>query len=1053
MSFGLLAQTYSFQHIGVEEGLSQSVVNCVIQDDNGVFWIGTMSGVTRYDGKHFRVYMKSDGLAENWITSAVKDKNGNLWFGHWGGGVTFYDKELKVFKDLKLERFSAFRSINDMIVDKRGDIWFATNGAGVFKYEFESNSVISFSKEEGFQSHIVNTMCTDGRGNIWFGTNDGIAIYRISKNIEDKGAFILLKKEDGLAANQISSLRQLSENMIAAGTEYNGLTIIGNTKDITQLTYRNLNSSNGLISDEVLCIYGRDEENLWVGTRNEGVIRFNLKTRDVSQLSTKQGLNYFKVNVILSDREKNIWIGTDLGLNLFRGDGFLIYDERDGIVNNVIWDIAEDSRDRLLLATNQGLSRMRFIQDEKTGMVKDIEIRNITKRDGLSSNVVLSVFKDSEGDIWCGTGFGGLCQFDAGLDRVKKVYDSTRGLASNTVHSISQDEEGYIWVGTDKGASKISKSTGKIENFNSENGLGGDNIYKVFHDSKGRVWFASIGGYLSKYEDQAFMRYDSSSQLTQKFITSVTEDPNGNIWFGAYGGGVFMFDGQKFDNFTMDDGLSSNSPYSLIADDFGNIWIGTSQGIDKLNIKDKTVKNYRESEGFLGIEPNPNSVWKDELGNIWFGTIMGAVKFDLSKDRINPIQPITMVEGLHVNHLPFAFPEDHEFAHDENHITFEYIGVSLTNPEHVEYQYMLENFDRDWSPVTKAHDVIYSNIPPGKYTFKVKASNNDGVWNELPTTYSFTVNPPFWQTWWFYTITGISTIALIYIIFQLRVKNLVAAKEKLERMVEERTQEIAAKNLELERKNKDILDSINYARRIQTALLPSEKRVKEALKHSFIFFRPKDIVSGDFYWMEQVGDKILFAAADCTGHGVPGAFMSFIGHNGLNKAVIENQITTPSEILDQLNKAVNDTLKQHENPEVRDGMDIAICSLDTKTLDLEFAGAFNPLYVVRDGEVMETKGDRRPIGSFVGAEDKKFTNHKLKLQKNDALYIFSDGFADQFGGPEGKKFRYKQFREILVQTHDDDISAKNEFLQEVIDTWRGEFEQIDDIVVIGVKII
>lgn len=1047
-----LAQTFSFQHIGVEEGLSQSVVNCAVQDNEGVFWIGTMSGITRYNGKEFRVFMKEDGLAENWITSALKDKNGNLWFGHWGGGVSFYDKQIKVFKDLQLERFSNFKSINSMIEDKNGDIWFGTNGAGVFKYEFETNNVISFSESEGFQSEIVKTMCLDGRGNIWFGTNKGIAVYRAAKKLDDKNAFMLLSSSDGLASDQVTSLFTLSNNTVVVGTEFSGLTLISNTADLSNLKYQNLNTGNGMLSNEVLCVFGEDEENLWIGTRDQGVIRYNTKNATYRQLSTKQGLNYFKVNVIFSGREKNIWIGTDLGLNLFRGDGFLIFDERDGILNNVVWDITEDSQNRLLLATNQGLSRVKFIQN-KAGYTERLEVKNFTKKEGLSNNIVLSVFVDSEGDVWCGTGFGGISVISGAGDQVTKVYDSTRGLSSNTIYSVCQDNDGFIWAGTNKGVTKINKKSNIIQNYTSADGLGGDNIYKVYKDSKGILWFASIGGYLSRYEGGAFTRIDSTYKLNQKFITSIAEDSKGNIWFGAYGGGIYKFDGKTFINYTTDDGLSSNSPYSLIADELNQLWIGTSQGIDKLNLDEMSIKNYRESEGFLGIEPNPNSVCKDHLGNIWFGTIMGAVKFDLAQSKINPFQPVTLVEGLHINHEPFAFPEDHEFAYDENHMTFEFVGVSLTNPRHVQYKYMLEGFDHDWSPVTKANDVIYSNVLPGTYTFKVMASNNDGVWNELPTSYTFTVNPPFWKTWWFFTLSAISALAIIYFIFQMRVKNLVAAKQKLERLVEERTMEIAAKNLELEHKNKDILDSINYAKRIQTALLPSKNRVKQHLKESFIFFRPKDIVSGDFYWMEKVGDKVLFAAADCTGHGVPGAFMSFIGHNALNKAVLENNITTPSIVLDQINSTVNTTLRQDENPEVRDGMDIAMCSLNLKTLELEFAGAFNPLYIVRNGELIETKGDRRPIGSFGDDKNKKFTNHEFKLQKGDAIYVFSDGMPDQFGGPEGKKFRYNQFREILIATHDDDITIKDKHLEKVVDDWRGEFEQIDDIVVFGVKIV
>ncbi|MEQ8522955.1 MAG: two-component regulator propeller domain-containing protein, partial [Vicingaceae bacterium] len=985
-------------------------------------------------------------------TSALKDKNGNLWFGHWGGGVSFYNKKLEKLKDLKLERFSNFKSITSMILDKNNDIWFGTNGAGVFKYEFESNNVVSFSKEDGFQSSVVKTMCLDGKGNIWFGTNKGIAIYRISKQLEEKGAFLLITQNDGLSANQITDIQRLGNNSMAVGTEYNGLTIIGNTKDLSQLTFRIINKQSGLLSNDVLCIYAENEENLWMGTRNEGVIRFNLKTGDFRQLSTKQGLNYFKINVIFSDREQNIWIGTDLGLNLFRGEGFLIYDERDGLLNNVIWDISEDKEHRLYLATNQGLSRIKFIKNEKSDYTERLDVVNFDQKNGMSSEIALSVLIDDDGDIWCGTGFGGLNYIRAGSERVTRVLDSSRGLSSNTIYSITQDKQGYVWVGTNTGASRIDKASFEVKNFSPADGLGGDNIYKVFCDSKGMIWFASIGGFLTKYQDGTFIRFDSSYQVTQKFITSVTEDPQGNIWFGAYGGGVYKYNGKSFDNFTQEDGLSSNSPYSLIADDLGNLWIGTSQGIDKLNIAERSVKNYRKSEGFMGIEPNPNSVWKDHNGNIWFGTIMGAVKFDLSKDRLNQYQPVTVVERLQINRELFNFPEDNVFAYNENHLTFEYIGISLTNPEHVQYKYMLEGFDKDWSPVTSSNDVVYSNLPPGTYKFKVLASNNDGIWNELPTTYAFRIRPPFWQTWWFYTLSFILIVGIIYLIFQLRVKNLVAAKEKLEHMVEERTQEIIAKNIELERKNKDILDSINYARRIQTALLPSQKKVRENLSNSFIFFKPKDIVSGDFYWMERIGNKVLFAAADCTGHGVPGAFMSFIGHNGLNKAVIENDILTPSKILDLLNREVNETLKQEEEREVKDGMDIAMCSLDIETLELEFAGAFNPLYLVRDGEVQEFKGDRRPIGSFPNDKERLFANHKMKLKKGDALYIFSDGFPDQFGGPDGKKFRYKQFREILVECQQKDMNTMDEYLENVMSDWMGEFEQIDDVVIIGVKI-
>lgn len=1047
----MLAQTYSFQHIGVEDGLSQSVVTSVTQDNTGVFWIGTMSGVTRYDGANYQVMMKAQGLAENWVTTSIRDRDGNIWFGHWGGGVSMYDAEIGKIRDLQLERFSGFKTINAILQDKKGDIWFGTNGSGVFKYEAGTNTIVSFSKNEGFHSNFIRTMTLDGHGNIWFGTNQGIVIYRTSKEIEDKGAFLLINKNDGLPSDKITSLCLIDDKTMAVGTKFDGMAFIKNINKLSGFEIEYLKKENGLPSNEITKIHYNGSDHLWIGTMNEGLARYDMKSKEIRQLSTRQGLNYFKVNVITRDRENNIWIGTDLGLNLFRGDEFVIYDEIDGIINNVVWSIAQDKQERIWLGTNEGLSRLEFTFDPVFGHSEKPKVKNYTTRNGLSNNVILSIYIARDGSLWCGTGFGGVSVFNPDNEQAR-VIDSVRGLASNTVFSVTGDGTGNIWAGTDKGASKISPD-GKITNFTYDDGLGGDNIYKIFRDSKGAIWFASIGGFLSKYENGEFKRFDQVDELAQKFITSIAEDKEGNIWFGAYGNGIFAYDGTTFTNYTTENGLSSNSPYSMVTDEFDHLWIGTSQGIDKFSLKDKTFKNYRDKEGFMGIEPNPNAVCRDSKGNVWFGTIMGAVKFDLSEEKKNTVEPVTMVHGLKVDHELFAFPWNNEFDHDENHITFEYIGISLTNPEHVQYKYKLEGFDHDWSPVTHDKDVIYSNIPPGKYEFKVKASNNDGIWNEAPSGYAFVINPPFWQTWWFYTLCGIFLLVAFFTGDQIRVRKLIADKQRLERKVEERTQEIAMKNIELEKKNKDILDSIFYARRIQTALLPSPKKVRENLSNSFILFRPKDIVSGDFYWMEKIGDKILFAAADCTGHGVPGAFMSIIGHNGLNKAVLENDITEPGSVLDQLNAFVSNTLKQSGHEEVKDGMDISVCCLNMKTLELQYAGAFNPLYIVRKGEVIETKADRQPIGLFVNENPQKFTNHSLKLQKNDALYIFSDGFADQFGGPKGKKFRYKQFRELLLDAQDKEIQKQDEHLEKVIDEWRGEIDQIDDIVVIGVKVV
>ena len=265
--------------------------------------------------------------------------------------------------------------------------------------------------------------------------------------------------------------------------------------------------------------------------------------------------------------------------------------------------------------------------------------------------------------------------------------------------------------------------------------------------------------------------------------------------------------------------------------------------------------------------------------------------------------------------------------------------------------------------------------------------------------------------------------------------------------------EIEVKSNLLEEKNKEVFDSINYAKRLQEAILPNNEFIKKLFPESFVFYRPKDIVSGDFYWFEQWGGKKMFAAVDCTGHGVPGAFMSIVGCNLLNQAVNEHGLTRPNLVLNELNKGITKTLKQtFEDSAVKDGMDIALCSYDEKTNILEYAGAFNSLWLLRDNAIIEIKADKQPVGLFLGEELKSFTNKEMLLQKGDTVYVFTDGFADQFGGPKGKKFKYKNLQNILLENSSKSMAEQDAILQKSITDWQGSLEQIDDILIIGIRI-
>jgi len=268
-------------------------------------------------------------------------------------------------------------------------------------------------------------------------------------------------------------------------------------------------------------------------------------------------------------------------------------------------------------------------------------------------------------------------------------------------------------------------------------------------------------------------------------------------------------------------------------------------------------------------------------------------------------------------------------------------------------------------------------------------------------------------------------------------------------LLSKQNDEINIQNLIIEEKNKNITDSISYAKRIQSAILPPESLMNDYLKNGFIFYEPKDIVAGDFYWLEKSEDKVLFAAADCTGHGVPGAMISVVCHNALNRAVREFGLTDPAKILDKVRELVIETFEKSKE-EVYDGMDIALCALDRKNKELKYSGANNSLYIVRNDELIELKADKQPISQYV--ETKPFTLHSFKLEKGDTIYSFTDGFADQFGGEKGKKFKYKPFKELLLSIQKETMDNQVEILKKTFYTWMGDLEQIDDVCVLGVRI-
>jgi serine phosphatase RsbU (regulator of sigma subunit) len=356
----------------------------------------------------------------------------------------------------------------------------------------------------------------------------------------------------------------------------------------------------------------------------------------------------------------------------------------------------------------------------------------------------------------------------------------------------------------------------------------------------------------------------------------------------------------------------------------------------------------------------------------------------------------------------------------------------------------------DWSEWNQVPDLSFPVLPMGSFTLHVRARN---ILNQVTDTrsYDILIKPPYWLSWWFISLSSTLLIMLVAQLIRWRVRKLKKDNLVLEQKVRERTAEIMRQKDEIADQKKEIMDSIYYAQRIQKAVLPTDQSIQKTLPENFILYLPRDIVSGDFYWISSRDDKVIFAAADCTGHGVPGAFMSMLGVSFMNEIVNRSRRLSSGKILVELRKHVKETLSQEDQAVSKDGMDIALCILDKQKMTLQFAGAFSPLYLIRKKELLEYKGSRMPIGIHFGKET-SFQDHTIRVEKGDCLYIFSDGFQDQLGGENDKKFLSRSMKALLIEIHKKPMRKQKEIMHDRLQKWMEGYDQVDDILVLGVRI-
>lgn len=1019
------AQTYFFDNYSVEDNLAHSKVYSILQDKNHLVWLGTPNGVSIFDGISFKNNTAKEGLAEKGVWTIYQDSHGNIWFGHLDGGISRYNG--KKFEYIPIHIMES-KSISSICENDKGQLWITSEGSGAIRIDNPEAPIENFKYEHykgrRLSDRVFGCYLFSDRKN-YFITDAGIKVFNPKENNFDNFSI------DGMPRFfQITSILEDKDKNLWFGTYHGGL-------------YKYIKSENkfkvydirdGLSSNWITSITQDNKGIIWVGTWG-GVTKID---HDKLQIfNSKNGLHADNVFCVKPDAEGNMLIGTaEHGLSIYKGE-FLLFNSREIFTSPQVWSILQDSKHQIWFGTNEGITIYDPALAQHQFQIYDGNNLGIPSK-------VRFLKEDNNQNVWVGTEDNSIYSYSQKNKKFRLCWPANNVL----ITAMEIDRKGYLWLGALDRLMRYNTQTGDLSSFSQGDGLIGNEVSAIYIDVKNTKYIGSRGKGITIFKDSLTLNSTKDTLLGNTTPNCISGDSTGNIWIGTDGQGLICYqNGIIKKKFREADGLLSDVITLIVIDKPGEIYVGTNRGLNKINLKTNTIETYTKRNGFVGIQANPNAGLRDAEGQLWFGTINGAILYNPQKDNPLVTQSLTQIRRVRVNLEERPFHDNMKLGYNENALIIDYASICLTNPEAVLYQYMLEGADRDWQPVTKETSAKYPTLPPNHYTFKVRARNSSGIWNTEPSTFTFRIGPPFYQTWWFITLSVLSGLIILITYIKLRERALIKEKQVLEEKVRERTAEVVKMNDELAMKNKDITDSILYASRIQNALLPP----KLPIENTFVLFKPRDIVSGDFFWFMSDTTKHWIAAVDCTGHGVPGAFMSIIGFNFLNNIIKELGITKPSEILDKLDANIAATLHQyHTDDQIHDGMDIALVCYDSKNKVLEYSGAFNPLWIVRNGELVETRANRFAIGLAPGLE-KGFTNHFVSIQPGDVLYLFSDGYADQFGGSYGKKLKTGSFKDLILKIHQHPMHEQKKMLEDYLEEWRGSIPQIDDVLVIGWK--
>ena len=1010
-------------------------------------------------------YGADDGLPQEDILSIFQDRKGYMWFGTNSGAVRYNGREMSVFNH---EQGLPGNSVRDINQDSSGCMYFATT-SGIAKFSGDSVTSILWG------GISFQTIFIDSRDMRWFMGDDGIYLER------PDGATEYINDEHPILPGVIYSITEdpVTRNLLLATIE--GVFMFDPVrKQVTHLSDMDCYS-----------LFIDPNDSIWISTRDGLTITHLPALIEDRRSSTFYNLNTnldFPVNIIsdiTTNKFGSVWLVTDSKIMQVTSTDQkpIVYEQEIGIKNNKILSFLIDNEDNIWIGFSGGLQRL----TNRKGL------RNFYP--GTINSYIYSVFQDKQQRMWITSDNGAFYFHQDELENFTSKISS-----DNTKFTGTLLPNNNILLANNEGLFEVSGSTLEIVKHKPFKQIA-HSVENIFVTSKGEIFLLTgINGVIYYFPNF----YSQPSELKNKYTANIFQliEKDGLV-IGGNNTGFVVFNGSEFELLQKTEcsiwslylegqhiwvgtdcgiGLVKDSRFGQMelstfdremmiksiypAKNRNYLWLGTNKGFSYFNTITKTFEfTINTKDGLSGDEITPGGLFMDSNDILWVGTYHGVSNFNIRAKSTQNFAPVCYIEKMFLNGERIQAEIGKTFAHNENNFIFEISALSFSDETSVEYEYYLRGKGNKYSSYLRGNEykAYYNNLPPGKYDFIYKAKGKNNIWG-YTENYSFAIRKAWYNTWVFRILIVLLFISSTYLLYIIRVRTIKAQNDRLEQQVRERTHELEVANTEIEAQRdfaryqrdqiaqhqKSIMDSIQYAQTIQNSLLPSSHILKTKLPEHFILFKPRDIVSGDYYWFSEQEKHYYVAAADCTGHGVPGAFMSMLGMALMNEIINKYPDIDPDSLLNELRSQIIETLHQKGDPSAaKDGMDMVVCKVDRNNSRMLFAGANNSLYLVRGKELTEYKTDKMPVSIHLVMHP--FTGHEINLKPGDSVYLFSDGYADQFGGPRGKKFKYQPFKRLLISISEKEMHEQGLQLDREFEQWKGDADQVDDVVVIGLK--